>query len=127
MHVQDRLALRIVDYLQSIPDLTLKLEASDACSQDSTTALLGSILVPLGGCMLLSVVLADRMFAFQDDTNFSKVFASKTGACSVFASCLPGGIPSLDFFVSFSSVVGLFGNGGQTNYSRFVPVLFLLI
>jgi hypothetical protein len=119
--VQDRLALRIVAYLESLPDLTFRLEASDATSTEATKRLLGSIPVQLGGCMLLTVVLADRTFAFQDDGDFSKVFASKTGTCSVLASCIPGGIPSLDFFIPFSSVVGLFGNGGQTNYSRFVP------
>lgn len=67
--------------------------------------------------MLLTVVLSDRTFAFQDDEGFKKVFASKIDACRVLISCLPGGIAALDFFIPFSSVVGLFGNGGQTNYS----------
>ena len=119
--VQDHLALRIVTYLENLPDLTFRVEASDASSVESTTNLLRSIPVPLGGCLLMTVVLSDRTFVFQDDDGFNKVFASKTGACSVIASCLPGGIRSLDFFIPFSSVVGLFGNGGQTNYSRFVP------
>jgi hypothetical protein len=120
VHVQDRLALRVVEYLLSIPDLILKLEASDATSQESMACLLDTIPIPLGGCMLLSVVLSDRMFAFQNDTDFTKVFAPKTGAYDTLARCIPGGLSSLDFFVSFSSVVGLFGNAGQTNYSRFV-------
>ncbi|KAF8521645.1 hypothetical protein JB92DRAFT_2558782, partial [Gautieria morchelliformis] len=60
----------------------------------------------------------DRTFAFRDDEGFRKVFASKTGACGVLESALPGGVTALDFFIiTFSSVVGLFGNGGQTNYS----------
>ena len=119
--VQDRLALRIINFLESLPDLTFRVEVSDATSVEATTNLLRSIPMPLGGCLLLTVVLSDRTFVFQDDDSFDKVFASKTGACSVIASCLLGGIRSLDFFIPFSSVVGLFGNGGQTNYSRFVP------
>lgn len=117
--VQDRLALRVVGYLESLPDLTIRLEASDATSKEATTDLLRSIPCQLGGCMLLTVVLSDRTFAAQDDESFRKVFNSKTGACSVLDTCLPGGIAALDFFIPFSSVVGLFGNGGQTNYSRF--------
>lgn len=108
----------MIAYLESLPDLTIRLEASDATSKQATADLLHSIPLPLGGCMLLTVVLSDRTFAFQDDEGFRKVFASKTDACGVLASCLPGGIAALDFFISFSSVVGLFGNGGQTNYSR---------
>jgi KR domain len=120
VHVQDQLALRVVEYLLSIPDLTLKLEASDATSQESTACLLDKIPIALGGCMLLSVVLSDRMFAFQNDSNFTKVFAPKTGTYNTLERCIPGGLSSLDFFVAFSSVVGLFGNAGQTNYSRCV-------
>jgi KR domain len=108
----------MVAYLESLSDLTIRLEASDATSKEATTALLRSIPLPLGGCMLLTVVLSDRTFAFQDDEGFQKVFASKTGACGVLESSLPGGVAALDFFITFSSVVGLFGNGGQTNYSR---------
>lgn len=106
-------------YMESLPDLTIRLEASDATSKEATIGLLRSIPRHLGGCMLLSAVLSDRTFASQEDESFRKVFAAKTGACSVLNGCLPGGIEALDFFISFSSVVGLFGNGGQTNYSRY--------
>lgn len=118
--VQDRLALRIVDYLSTLPDLKLELVASDATSKVDTTALLEGVTAPVGGCMLLSVVLSDRTFAFQTQEEFDRPFAPKVGACETFHECLEGGIPSLDFFVAFSSVVGLLGNGGQTNYSRYV-------
>lgn len=68
--------------------------------------------------MLLSVVLSDRTFAMQTPEEFDKPFVPKIGACETIHECLKGGIPSLDFFVGFSSVVGLLGNGGQTNYCR---------
>ncbi|GJJ14254.1 putative PKS-like protein biosynthetic cluster [Clathrus columnatus] len=115
--VQDRLALRIIDYLRTLPDLKLQLVASDATSRMETTSLLESITAPLGGCMLLSVTLSDRTFALQTREDYEKPFISKIGALETWDNCLKGGIPSLDFFIGFSSVVGLLGNGGQTNYS----------
>ncbi|KAF8530083.1 putative polyketide synthase [Hysterangium stoloniferum] len=117
--VQDRMALRILAYLESCPDLRIRIEASDATSEESTYNLLRSIPpnVALGGCMLLTAVLSDRTFAFSNDKDYDIVFASKTGACSILNKCIAGGIPALDFFISFSSVVGLFGNGGQSNYA----------
>lgn len=108
----------MIEYLETLPDLTLRLEASDATSRLDTTSLLDSISVPIGGCMLLTAVLIDRTFAFQSSDSFDKVFASKPGACNTLDQCINGGLASLDFFIPFSSVVGLLGNRGQTNYSR---------
>jgi hypothetical protein len=120
--MQDKLAIRVIEYLKSLPDLTIRLEASDATSREATNRLMDSILLPLGGCMLLTAVLVDRAFIFQTNESFDSVFASKPGVCNILDQCVRGGLASLDFFIPFSSVVGLLGNSGQTNYSRHVAV-----
>jgi hypothetical protein len=73
---------------------------------------------PLGGCMLLSVVLADGLFSGLSTENFNTPFGPKIGAFDVL--CHITDTNKLDFLISFSSVSALFGNAGQTNYAAYV-------
>lgn len=66
--------------------------------------------------MLMTAVSADSSFSFQTSDGFRKVWESKVGAFTTIAATID--IHSLDFFIAFSSMVGLLGNVGQTNYSR---------
>ncbi|KDQ18683.1 hypothetical protein BOTBODRAFT_154644 [Botryobasidium botryosum FD-172 SS1] len=114
-NTQDILGDRIYSYLRRCDDLTLRLEAVDAASKAATYALIQTITKPLGGCMLMSLVLRDGSFLQRTAEDFSSVFAAKTGAFHAFADIVS--IPSLDFLITFSSVAGLLGNHGQTTYS----------
>lgn len=115
--VQNVLALRMLAYLQSLPDLHMRLEASDASCKEASKELFDSISPPLAGSMLVTGVISDGLFLSQTDESFRKVFAAKTDAFQAFESACP--IESLDFFVAFSSFSSV-GNAGQTNYSRCV-------
>lgn len=113
------LALRILTYLKTLPDLELRLEASDATCRESIRSLVGNITPTLAGCMLLSAVIIDKFFLSQTDENFRKVFAPKKEAFEALEDSFP--LASLDFLVAFSSISSL-GNAGQTNYSRYACV-----
>jgi hypothetical protein len=105
-------------YLETLPDLDMRLVAVDATSVDGMSALITSIKhLPIGGCMLLAVTLVDRLFTKQDKTSFELAFAPKVGAMIALECCVD--VSSLDFLLSFSSVSALFGNGGQTNYAAY--------
>ena len=112
------MALRLLEYLDSVEDLIIQTEAVDAASSDAMAALIDGIpkTKTIGGCMLLSVVLHDRMFTSMTADDFEKPFPSKITAFEVIKKLID--IPSLDFFITFSSVSGFFGNAGQTNYAR---------
>jgi hypothetical protein len=113
---QDALSFRILQYLESLPYLTLRVEASDATSHDECHKTLKTIPRTIGGCILMSAVLADRSFPLQTSDGFRDVWESKVDAFTTIAATID--IHSLDFFVAFSSMVGLLGNKGQTNYGR---------
>lgn len=66
--------------------------------------------------MLLALVLADRSFASQTRETFDTPFIPKTGAFQVLENVVS--LETLDFLITFSSVSGMFGNAGQTNYAR---------
>lgn len=106
---------RILEYLAAQPGLVLRIEASDVTNVQATKKLAASITRPLGGVMLLAIVLRDGMFAQQTKEDFDKVFYSKNLALKALMEAID--IPSLDFFIPFSSAVGLLGNGGQANYA----------
>ena len=113
----DIVAQRLLEYLDSLEDLFIQTEAVDAASLDAMAALVDGIpkTKSIGGCMLLSVVLHDRMFASMTADDFEKPFPSKIAAFEIIRKLID--IRSLDFFISFSSVSGFFGNAGQTNYA----------
>ncbi|KAJ7823343.1 KR domain-containing protein [Mycena olivaceomarginata] len=102
-------------YLQSLPDLDLRLEACDATSVEDLTRLISSLDCPLAGCIFSAVVLADRLFLKQDLENFMIPYKSKTDA--YFALEKVVALEKLDFVLGISSVAS-FGAAGQTNYAR---------
>ncbi|KAI0731474.1 ketoacyl-synt-domain-containing protein [Fomitopsis betulina] len=112
-------SLRLLSYLESLPDLQLLVEAVDATSPIAMRALLASLERPLGGCMILSAAMVDRTFAMQTHESFEASVEAKIGVFHVLEDVLNGkeGIEKLEFVVATSSVCGLFGNAGQTNYA----------
>lgn len=86
----------------------------DSSSYPDMAALVRSLTPKLGGCIVLTAVLRDRTFAKLEPSDFDDVFTAKTGVVQALAASTD--VASLDFLVAFSSVVGLFGNGGQANY-----------
>lgn len=59
--INNVMGLRILGYLKSHKDLTIQLHACDASSESDTSNLVSSLTSPLGGCILMSVVLSDRL------------------------------------------------------------------
>ncbi|KZT01344.1 ketoacyl-synt-domain-containing protein [Laetiporus sulphureus 93-53] len=116
----DTLALYMLEYLDTRPDLSLRLEASDAASAASLKCLLASLSRPVAGCMFMPVVLSDRTFMSQDAESFDTVFNSKMKAFETLESSLD--VPKLDFLIIFSSIT-TFGNAGQTNYASVNTIL----
>ncbi|KAF8200274.1 polyketide synthase [Pholiota molesta] len=111
---KDEMAVRILSYLQNRPDLRLRLEACDASSESDMSALFRQTDNPIGGCILMSVVLKDRLFIAHDNTSYYTPFPGKVGALTALENAVD--IHSLDFLVSVSSAA-TFGNVGQTNYA----------
>jgi hypothetical protein len=106
----------MLDYLETLPDLNLRVLAVDATSIEAMSAMLKDTKRSIGGCMLMAVTLIDRLFSRQDAASFDAVFAPKVGAMEALQRCLD--VSSLDWLVSFSSVSAFFGNAGQTSYAR---------
>lgn len=104
-----------VAYLEKRRDFVLRIEACDATSSLATSQLVQSLDKPLGGAILMTMLLSDGLFANQTETGFKNVIDVKWGAVSTFNDVRP--VKDLDFFVSFSSVTSVFGNAGQSNYS----------
>ena len=109
------LSRRMLHCLEALPDLNLQLVAVDARSKEGLQDLVSGLEKPLGGCMLLSVVLSDGLFSTQTQESYEAAFVPKTGAFETVESVVA--LDELDFVFSFSSVSAMFGNAGQTNYA----------
>ncbi|KZT12695.1 uncharacterized protein LAESUDRAFT_668561 [Laetiporus sulphureus 93-53] len=105
---------RISHYLLSQGDVDLHFEAVDATSESSMNDLIRRLPGELGGCIVLTAVVRDRSFLRLDPDDFSVVLAAKAGVVQAFQNVVD--TARLEFFIAFSSVSGLFGSGGQTNY-----------
>ncbi|KAG9309602.1 putative polyketide synthase [Chiua virens] len=110
----DKLATRMLHYLESRPDLTLTLHATDASSKDALLDVFSGISHRIAGCMLLAAVLSDASFFDQTEAKFTACHVPKIHAFRALEQCLP--LQELDFVIAFSSV-STFGNIGQTNYA----------
>ncbi len=77
--------------------------------------MLNNLTAPLGGCVLLSGFLHDRLFTSHTQESFELVFPPKVQAFEVLERVLD--VNALDFLVTVSSISAMFGNAGQTNYA----------
>lgn len=111
----DWVGQRISHYLRNREDLTFRTAALDATSAEGLKNLLGELEYPVGGCLLLAALLNDRTFASQTKESFESTFAPKIQGFQVLEQTLDLG--ALDFVVAFSSISGMFGSPGQTNYA----------
>ena len=76
---------------------------------------------PIGGCFLMTLHLIDGLFMAQTEETFHTVAQSKLSVFKAFCSAFDVG--SLDFFVSFSSMMAVTGNIGQSNYATANAIL----
>ncbi|KAI1798467.1 polyketide synthase [Ganoderma leucocontextum] len=111
----DWVSQRILHHLRTLSDLTLQTPGVDAASEKDMAALLKNVSAPLGGCVLMAALLNDRSFSAHTQDSFDVVFPPKVQAFEVLERVLD--INSLDFLITFSSISGVFGNPGQTNYA----------
>ncbi len=107
----------MLNYLTARRDLVIKAVAVDATSEQAVKSLLDSIPSPISGCILLPALLNDRIFALHSEDSFNSVFPPKVDAFRVLEKVMD--LSSLDFVIPLSSVSGMFGNPGQTNYAAY--------
>jgi len=69
---------------------------------------------PLGGIMLMTVVLRDSAFANLTQDHFDDVYQSKVAALNVILELVD--LNKIDFNLLFSTVGTVFGNAGQAAY-----------
>ncbi|KAJ7174132.1 acyl transferase domain-containing protein [Mycena crocata] len=105
---------RIITYLQSLEFLELRLVAVDATCPKSMNMLFHSIEREIGGCFILTAVLADGLFPTLGEKEFKAVYASKTGVLATLQQTTD--TAAMEFVIAFSSVTTLVGTGGQVNY-----------
>ncbi|OSX62600.1 hypothetical protein POSPLADRAFT_1055973, partial [Postia placenta MAD-698-R-SB12] len=105
---------RLFLYMESLADLDLRLEAVDALSLSDMANLVRSTNMEIGGCIILTAVLSDRTFQHTTEADFKAVFAGKLGVLETLRGVFD--VSRADFIVAFTSMSGLFGFGGQTNY-----------
>ncbi|KAJ7440955.1 hypothetical protein FB451DRAFT_1442691, partial [Mycena latifolia] len=118
---RDDEALSKVAYLRRCTDLELRLEKCDGTDAHATSSLVKTLLVPIAGCFQMTLVLSDALFLKQTQASFTAVYDSKIKVFEIFAAEVD--IKSLDFYIAFSSLAGLLGQPGQSNYSSACTIL----
>ncbi|KAJ7248052.1 hypothetical protein C8J57DRAFT_1475664 [Mycena rebaudengoi] len=111
----DSWSLAKIRYLQTQSDLDLRLLACDAAKEKQMAEALSTLAAPIAGCFLMTLALSDAIFANQTESAFARVRESKLGVLHTFSTLV--NIDSIDFLVGFSSVNGLIGLAGQSNYA----------
>ena len=102
-------------YLEQRSNLVFRVEAFDAADVVSMRSFARTVTSPIGGCFLMILHLIDGSFMTQTEATFHDVAQSKLRVFQAFTSVFDVG--SLDFFVSFSSLMSVTGNIGQSNYA----------
>ena len=115
-----RKALSPVDklYLRDINNKggDAKALSVDALSKGDMAKLLkeSAAVGPLGGIMLMTVVLRDSSFANLTQQHFDDVYQSKVAALNVILDLVD--LTKIDFNLLFSTIGTVFGNAGQSPY-----------
>lgn len=79
---------------------------------------------PLGGIMLMTVVLRDSSFANLTQQHFDDVYQSKVAALNVILDLVD--LTKIDFNLLFSTIGTVFGNAGQAPYLAAQLCVFIL-
>jgi hypothetical protein len=73
---------------------------------------------PVGGVIALAAVLRDKLLVDLSEQDFQAVYGSKMSAVEVLLEVAD--VSKFEFVMTFSSMVGVFGTGGQTSYCVYV-------
>ncbi|KAF2193876.1 hypothetical protein K469DRAFT_744670 [Zopfia rhizophila CBS 207.26] len=112
----------LAELATSKPGVTvmIKLLAADVTSMSSLAALrqhMARSLPPIAGVAQGAMVLQDSTLADMTLDQFNSVLAPKVDGSKNLDALFQNDEDKLDFFVMFSSAVGVTGNIGQSNYS----------
>ena len=91
-----------------------KMDVSNRDDVVSVHAAIKDAMPPIGGVCNAAMVLFDKLFVDMNADTMNKVLKPKVDG-TVYLDELFNG-PSLDFFIMFSSLASVIGNGGQSNY-----------
>ena len=108
-------------YLKKRSDLIFRVEAFNAVDVESMRSFGRKVTSPIGGCFLMILHLIDGLFMAQTEDTFHTVARLKLRVFQAFALVFDVG--SLDFFMSFSSMMAVTGNIGQSNYATANAIL----
>ncbi|KAK1988362.1 mycocerosic acid synthase [Colletotrichum cereale] len=120
----DEAAKALVEDLKSnnVNIVTPSCDITDKKALEKTMSLALSSMPPIRGCIQASTVLHDNVFSSMTaDEWHGAVNVKVTGSKNLWevlsASSQNAALKSLDFFIMLSSLTGLTGNNGQSNYS----------
>ena len=94
----------------------VKALSVDALNKDSMAKFIkeSEVIGPIGGIMLMTVVLRDSSFANLTQQHFDDVYQSKVAALNVILDLVD--LTKIDFNLLFSTIGTVFGNAGQAPY-----------
>ena len=91
-----------------------KVDVVDKASVRAAYDAIKDIMPPITGVCNAAMVLSDKLFIDMTADTFNKVLEPKVQGTKHLNELFNQ--PSLDFFVTFSSLASVIGNGGQSNY-----------
>ncbi|KAK9782755.1 putative Hybrid PKS-NRPS [Seiridium cardinale] len=95
----------------------IKIFQADVAQRSSVHAMLETIratMPPIAGVCNASMVLADKLFLNMDVESLETCLKPKVDGSRILNDAL--GNEDLDFFIFFSSLASIYGDGGQSNY-----------
>ena len=114
----ERLAARIASIIElERAGATVHIVEADMADESSVTAALrrfdAESRPPIRGVIHAAGLLSRRLATDHDEESFSATVDPKLGG----ALCLDRLLPELDFFILYSSMLGIFGSAGASNYA----------
>lgn len=105
----DYTALRYLDYLETLPDLSVCVACTGEAPLESLRSAVEGLQHPVGGCFILTSVLVDRPFVSQTAETFEVLFPVKVDVFALAEQVLQ--VDTLDVLAIFT---------GPTNHARYV-------
>ncbi|KAJ3499844.1 hypothetical protein NLG97_g34 [Lecanicillium saksenae] len=89
-------------------------DATNLSALESTIAKCHATMPGIKGCINAAMVLRDHTFMSMNEDHWNEVVLSKVGVLENLFKVLGA---NLDFYITLSSVIGLLGKTGQSNYA----------